>query len=71
MPSAGRLSTSDLDAFLGHDLDHLAYVVEILLVGLEALEHGLDSSRLPDHHVTAKLTVGRVGVWAWTVPALT
>ena len=62
MPSAGRQSTSDLDAFLGHDLDHLAHVVEILLVCLETLEHGLDAARLPDHHVTAKLTVRCGGV---------
>ena len=62
MPSAGRQSTSDLDAFLDSDFDDLAHVVEILLFCLEALEHGLDAARLPEYHIMAKLTVGFGGV---------
>ena len=51
-------STSDGDAFLGHDLDHLGHVVKILFVGLQALEHGFDTARLTNHHVAAEVAIG-------------
>ena len=66
--STSRESTSDIDPFLGHDLDNLAHVTEVLLVCLKALEDRLNAARLADHDVTAEVTVGR---GAWTTPALT
>jgi hypothetical protein len=66
--STARESTSDVDPFLGHDLDNLAHVTEVLLVCLKALEDRLNAARLADHDVTAK---SPLGVGAWTTPALT
>ena len=51
-------STSDGDAFLGHDLDHLGHVVQVFFVGLQALEHGFDTARLTNHHVAAEVAIG-------------
>ena len=47
--SAARKSTSDVDPFLGHDLDNLAHITEVLLVRLKALEDRLNAARLADH----------------------
>ena len=56
--STARESTSDVDPFLGHDLDNLAHITEVLLVRLKALEDRLNAARLADHDVTAEVTVG-------------
>ena len=60
--STARKSTSDVDPFLGHDLDNLAHVIEILLVRLKALEDRLNAARLAHHDVTAEVTVGGGGM---------
>ena len=60
--STARESTSDIDPFLGHDLDNLAHVTEVLLVCLKALEDRLNAARLADHDVTAEVTVGGGGM---------
>ena len=60
--SAARKSTSDVDPFLGHDLDNLAHVIEVLLVRLKALEDRLNAARLTDHDVPAEVTVGGGGM---------
>ena len=60
--STARESTSDVVPCLGHDLDNLAHVTEVLLVRLKALEDRLNAARLADHDVTAEVTVGGGGM---------